>query len=83
MVRELILELPERWTASLPDPVTAESRFGSYTAEFVQEGRQVRVTRRYLGGRGIAPPDARAELIEWLRQMLEDDTRLLMLYPAP
>jgi hypothetical protein len=82
VVRELILELPEGWTASLPDPVTAESRFGSYTAEFVQEGRQVRVTRSYLGGRGIAPPEARAELIEWLRGMLEDDTRLLMLQPA-
>lgn len=83
VVRELVLELPDGWTATLPEPVRAESRFGTYTAEFTQEGREVRMTRRYLGGRGIAPPEARAELIDWLRDMLEDDTRFLLLRPGP
>lgn len=81
ILRELVLDLPEGWTAVLPEPIEAESRFGSYRADFRQEGRTVHVTRRYLGGRGIAPPDARPELIEWLRAMLRDDVRYLVLRP--
>ena len=81
VVRELVLEVPDGWTVALPDPVRAESRFGTYTADFTQEGRTVRVTRRWLGGRGIAPPEARTELIEWLREVLSDDVRYLVLQP--
>lgn len=81
VVRELELELPEGWTVALPDSVRAESRFGTYSAHYVRDGRTVRVTRRWLGGRGIAPPEARAELIEWLGGILEDDVRYLVLRP--
>ena len=81
-LQELVLELPEGWTAALPAPVRAESRFGTYAADYTQEGRTLRVSRRYVGGRGIAPPEAMSELIEWLRAILSDDTRYIVLKPA-
>jgi hypothetical protein len=81
-VHELVLELPEGWTAVLPEPVRAESRFGRYQSEYAQEGRTLRVRRHYLGGRGIAPPAARTELIEWLRGIVSDNHRYLVLRPV-
>lgn len=81
-VQEFIVDLPPGWSAALPDPVTAESRFGTYHATYIQEGNRVHITRRYVGGRGIAPPDAQAELMEWLRGMLSDDTRYIVIVPG-
>jgi hypothetical protein len=81
-LQELVLDLPAGWTVALPDPITAESRFGSYHAEFTQEGDRLRVTRRYVGGRGIAPPDAQPELMDWLARILTDDHRYLLIRPA-
>lgn len=81
-VQEFVLDLPAGWTVILPDPVTVESRFGSFRAEYSQQGEQLRVTRRFVGGRGIAPPDAQPELMQWLEGILADDTRYVVIRPS-
>jgi transglutaminase-like putative cysteine protease len=81
-VQEFILDLPAGWSAALPEPVTAESRFGTYHATYVQDGNRVHITRRYVGGRGIAPPETQPELMEWLRGMLMDDARYIVVGPG-
>jgi transglutaminase-like putative cysteine protease len=79
--QEFVLYLPPGWTATLPAPVTASSRFGSYHAEYHQDGDRVRIARRYTGARGIAPPDSQPELMAWLQHILSDDTRYVVLRP--
>ena len=80
-VAQLHLTLPPGWTAELPDDVAATSRFGSYEARYAQEGNRVSVVRRLSGSRGTAPRDAFPELVEWLRQVSEDDAVFLLLRP--
>jgi len=76
--------LPEGWRARLPQNVTAASVFGSYRAEYVQEGRQLRVTRHLIGARGVQPPSRMGELIDWIRAMSRDDVPFLVLeHPGP
>jgi len=74
--------LPEGWQASLPPDVNAASAFGSYTAEYTQEGRRLRVVRTMTGGRGIEPPESVETLIDWLSAVAEDDVRYLVLKTA-
>jgi hypothetical protein len=71
--------LPEGWRASLPPNVSATSAFGSYNAEYSQQGRRLRVVRTMTGGRGIEPPESVGALIEWLRAVAEDDVRYIVL----
>jgi transglutaminase-like putative cysteine protease len=75
----LRLRLPEGWRARLPAPVSANSVFGSYTAEYVQQGRELRVSRRLIGSRGTQPPEKIGVLVEWLRAIVRDDVRYLVL----
>jgi hypothetical protein len=76
---ELRLRLPEGWRARLPDAVTAESEFGSYRAEYRQEGRDLIVTRRMAGRRGTEPPEKIGALIAWLRDVAKDDVAYVVL----
>jgi uncharacterized protein DUF3857/transglutaminase superfamily protein len=76
---ELRLSLPEGWRAQLPPGVTARSVFGTYTAEYSQEGRILRVARRLVGRSGTEPPGRIGELIAWLKEMSKDDVRYVVL----
>ncbi|HEY9517270.1 MAG TPA: DUF3857 domain-containing transglutaminase family protein [Gemmatimonadaceae bacterium] len=79
-VSELRLKLPEGWRADLPQGVTAASDYGSYKAEYVQDGRELRIVRRMEGKRGIQPPDHVGALIEWLRAVAKDDAAYIVLH---
>jgi hypothetical protein len=81
-VTRLDLTLPEGWTAELPGSVQVESRFGSYTSEYAQEGRVVRIERRVSGREGTEPKEAIGELIEWLDEVSADDVGFIVLKPA-
>lgn len=78
---ELRITLPEGWRARLPQNVTATSVFGSYTAEYAQVGRELRITKRASGGRGVQPPTAINTLVSWLKEMGKDDARFIVLEP--
>lgn len=75
---EFVLTLPEGWRVRLPANVSVTSAFGSYSAEYGQTGRRVRVSRRLSGSRGIMAPDANDELINWIRSVSRDDVRFLV-----
>jgi hypothetical protein len=71
--------LPEGWHARLPANVSATSVFGSYTATYSQEGRDLVIARRIVGGSGIFMPTRVNELIGWLRAIGRDDTKFIVL----
>jgi len=81
IVTELRMTLPEGWKAELPAGVSEKSRFGAYTAEYEQNGRELRVTRQMLGAKGTAPPESVDELITWLRAVSKDDAKFIVLHP--
>jgi hypothetical protein len=82
IVSDLRMTLPAGWRADLPSNVTEQSRFGSYRAEYVQNGRELRVTRRMSGTKGTAPPESVDELIAWLRAISKDDIKFIVLQPG-
>ena len=76
--------MPEGWKARLPASDTAASEFGSYVGTYIQEGRELRVSRRLSGARGIFPPEKLGDLIAWFRAMGRDDARFIVIEtPAP
>lgn len=81
-VTELRMTLPQGWKAELPPKVSEASEFGSYSSEYVQDGRELRVTRRMTGHRGTAPPDSVDALITWLRAISKDDVKFIVLQPG-
>ena len=78
-IAEFRLRLPEGWRARLPTNVTATSVFGSYSAEYRQEGRNLHVVRRIAGRKGTEPPERIQALIDWLRQVARDDVKYIVL----
>lgn len=81
-VNEFRVTLPEGWHARLPQNVTATSVYGSYTAEYSQTGRELRVVKRISGARGTQPPQAIDALVDWLKAMSKDDARFVVLEPS-
>ncbi len=71
--------LPPGWRAEIPDAVTAESQFGSYSASYTQQDRTLRVQRSVKGSRGTEPPEAVHQLIDWLKAISEDDREYILL----
>jgi hypothetical protein len=76
---ELRLRMPAGWRARLPQGVTAESEFGSYRAEYRQEGRELVIVRRMAGRTGVEPPEKIDALIAWLRGVAKDDVKYIVL----
>jgi transglutaminase-like putative cysteine protease len=71
--QELTLTLPAGWRARLPEPVRAESPFGTYTAEYRQDGQVLKIVRRTIPGSGIHPKEKMPDLIAWLKQVSADE----------
>jgi transglutaminase-like putative cysteine protease len=78
-ISELNLTLPEGWHARLPPNVSATSAFGSYTAQYAQNGRVLHVTRRISGAKGTEPGDHVKALIAWLQSVSQDDVRFIVI----
>ena len=76
---ELRVTLPEGWQARLPASVAAASPFGSYATEYAQVGRELRITRRVAGARGVLPPERAPELARWFREIGKDDAKFIVL----
>jgi hypothetical protein len=81
-ISELRMMLPLGWRAELPSNLSESSQFGSYSAEYAQDGRELRITRRMTGRRGTAPPDSVDALIAWLRAISKDDVKFVVLQPG-
>lgn len=81
-VTEVRVLLPEGYRARLPANVDASSAFGRYTAEFSQEGRELRIVRRYSGRRGVEPRERLPELVAFFEAMSEDDSVFIVVEPG-
>jgi hypothetical protein len=79
---ELRLELPEGWTARLPESVELASPFGTFAAAYAQRGRELVVTQRFTGARGVLPPDRVHDLIAWYRAIGDADVPFIVLERA-
>ncbi|MDQ6738428.1 MAG: hypothetical protein M3Z30_12110, partial [Gemmatimonadota bacterium] len=79
VVAEFRLTLPTGWIARIPTGVSASSVFGSYVTTYAQNGRELVMTRRLVGGTGIFMPGRVGELVTWLRAIGHDDVKLIVL----
>ena len=78
-ISEFRVTLPAGWHARLPTNVSATSVFGSYTATYSQEGRDLVINRRIIGGTGVFTPSRVGELVTWLRAIGHDDVKFIVL----
>lgn len=77
--QELRLTLPEGWRARLPESITAPSVFGTYRIDYAQNGRELTMTRRFAGARGIYAPERIGELIEWAGAIGRDEATFIII----
>jgi transglutaminase-like putative cysteine protease len=78
-ISQFRVTLPAGWRARLPTNVSATSVFGSYTATYSQEGRDLVINRRIIGGTGVFTPSRVSELVTWLRAIGHDDVKFIVL----
>ena len=78
-ISEFRVTLPVGWHARLPLNVSATSVFGSYTTTYSQEGRDLVIHRKIIGGTGIFAPSRVGELVTWLRAIGHDDVKFIVL----
>ena len=76
---ELRVTLPDGWRARLPADVNATSVFGTYSAQYRQEGRELHVVRRIAGARGTQPKEQGTALMAWLGEIAKDDVKYVVL----
>ncbi len=76
---EFRVTLPEGWHARIPSGITASSVFGTYATSYVQNGRELIMTRHLVGAAGIYMPARVSELVTWLRAIGHDDVKLIVL----
>ncbi|MDH5805826.1 MAG: DUF3857 and transglutaminase domain-containing protein, partial [Gemmatimonadota bacterium] len=63
------LQLPDRWTTTIPDDITVEGPFGDYHANFRQVGNTVSLSREMRGRHGIQPADSIDALKTWFEEV--------------
>src|SRR5690606_18788688 len=65
--------LPEGWRARLPEDVVVQSDFGTYSTEYSQEGRVLRIVRTEASAVGIHPPDRLPDVLDFFRAIAADE----------
>ena len=78
-IQEFRITLPEGWRARLPSEVAISGPYGTYASTYEQNGRVLHLVRRMVGARGIFPPSAVLDLLQFLRTVSRDDARLIVL----
>ena len=78
-IQEFRVTLPEGWRARLPSEVAVSGPYGTYASTYEQNGRELHIVRRMVGERGILPPNAVLDLLQFLRTVSRDDARLIVL----
>lgn len=76
---EFEITLPAGWTAKLPANVIASSDFGTYSTEYTQNGRVLRIVRITKGARGVFPPERMPDLIAWFKKIGTDDAKFIVI----
>ena len=78
-IQDLRLTLPAGWKAKLPPNDSATSVFGTYVAQYSQNGQELRIARKLTGTDGVQPAAKYGELLDWMKQMSKDDAKYVIL----
>lgn len=77
-----LITLPEGWHARLPTSVNATSAFGHYESIYRQNGRELLLTHRASGVKGIFPKERVNDLLAFLRECAKDRVSVIVLEHA-
>lgn len=77
-VIEYHITLPQGWKATIPPSVRADGPFGTYSAEYSQDGRDFMLRRTVRGAKGILPPERVGDLVAWLRKIGTDEVEVIL-----
>jgi len=78
-IQELKLTLPAGWKAKLPPNDSASSVFGTYIANYSQNGQELHIARKLTGTDGYQPIAKYQELLDWMKKMSADDAKYVIL----
>jgi hypothetical protein len=73
------ITLPAGWKARLPNNVDANSVFGTYRLNYVQDGQVLRITREMMPARGTYPAERFSELMTFLKQIQGDNAKVILI----
>jgi hypothetical protein len=76
---EFRVALPAGWKAQLPMRVNAASEFGTYVAEYAQNGNELVVTTRLATKRAVYPKEKLPALVAWLQAIAADKNDYVVL----
>lgn len=70
---DMRVTLPEGWRARVPDAVIVKSDFGTYSTEYTQAGRVLRIVRTETSVAGVHPPGRLKDVLEFFRAISADE----------
>jgi hypothetical protein len=76
---EVRIHLPSGWRATLPKNELVSGPPGTFEMTYAQVGDELRITRTIVGTRDIAPASRMPEIIEWLKAVGKEDSKLIVL----
>ena len=80
---DMRVTLPEGWRARVPEDVIVTGDFGTYSTEYSQEGRVLRIVRREDTAMGTYPPIRLPDVIQFFRAIAADENnRTIVIDPG-
>ncbi len=76
---EVRVRLPAGWRATLPKNESVSGPPGTYEMTYAQVGDELRISRTLTGTRDVALASQMPQVIEWLRAVGKDDSKLIVL----
>jgi hypothetical protein len=77
------ITLPPGWTATLPTSAKIDGPVARYELNFTQTGDELQIERSLTGIEGVIPASRRMEIVEFLRKLGSDETKLIVLKGSP
>lgn len=83
MTVDLRVTLPEGWRVRVPNDVVVRSDLGTYSTEYSQEGRVLRILRTESSAVGTYPPSRFRDVIEFFRAIgADENNRSIVIEPG-
>ena len=80
---EVTIDMPPGWTATLPKNEKLDGPVARYEVTYSQKGTQLRIQRTLAGSRGTLPASRQKEIVEWLRKVGDDQSKLIVIKAPP
>ncbi len=73
------IKLPAGWIVTLPPNERVDGLPGTYEMKYSQVGDDLRIERTVAGKKGLVPASRQKEIVDWLRRVGNEDSRMLVL----